>query len=76
MSDENNPFSIPEGLVEKIYEISGDSEKHKGVIMIVANESGDPIIYTKFDSTLTEMGLRKGLEEYIYRPSRDTEGEK
>ena len=48
MNEQDNLFSIPEGLVEKIYEISGDSERYKGLIMVVANESGEPVIYTKF----------------------------
>jgi len=76
MSDEDNTFSIPEGLVEKIYEISGDSDKYKGVIMVVANESGDPIIYTKFDSVIMEMALRTALTDYLDRIKREVEDAK
>lgn len=75
MSKEKETFSIPSGFVEKIYEISGDSDKHKGVIMIAANESGDPIVYSKFDSSLTELGLLKALEQYLNRmESENREG--
>lgn len=75
MSEEKETFSIPSGFVEKIYEISGDSDKHKGVIMIAANESGDPIVYSKFDSSLTELGLLKALEQYLTRmESENREG--
>jgi CO dehydrogenase/acetyl-CoA synthase gamma subunit (corrinoid Fe-S protein) len=71
MSDDKNIFSIPEGLVEKIYEISGDSEKYKGLIMVVANESGDPIIYSKFDSSIMDLALRKALQEYLQKADNE-----
>ena len=67
MNQDEEAFSIPSGFVEKLYEISGDSDKHKGVIMIAANESGDPIIYTKFDSMITELGLTKALSQHLAR---------
>lgn len=73
MNEENETFSIPSGFVEKIYEISGDSDKHKGVIMIAANESGDPIIYSKFDSSITELGLIKALSQYLSRMENQNE---
>jgi hypothetical protein len=73
MSDKKEPFSIPSSLVEKIYEISGDSDKHKGIIMIAANESGDPIVYSKFDSSITELGLTKALSQYLARMEKEIE---
>lgn len=73
MSDKKEPFSIPSGLVEKIYEISGDADKYKGIIMIAANESGDPIVYSKFDSSITELGLTKALSQYLARMEKEIE---
>ena len=73
MNQDEEAFSIPSGFVEKLYEISGDSDKHKGVIMIAANESGDPIIYTKFDSMITELGLTKALSQYLDRIEKENE---
>ena len=73
MSDKKEPFSIQSGLVEKIYEISGDSDKYKGIIMIAANESGDPIVYSKFDSSITELGLTKALSQYLARIEKEIE---
>ena len=32
MNEEEFPFTIPEQLVSKIYDLSGDSDKYKGVI--------------------------------------------
>ena len=74
MSEDENPFAIPEALVEKIFDISGDSDKYKGVIMIVANESGEPVIFSKFDSVMTELGLRKSLEEYLRKVDNEAGG--
>ena len=59
--------------MEKIYEISGDSDKYKGIIMIAANESGDPIVYSKFDSSITELGLTKALSQYLARMEKEIE---
>jgi len=76
MSDGDNAFSIPEGLVEKIYEISGDSERYKGVIMVVANESGDPVIYSKFDSVVMELALTKAIEGFLEKMKQEDRGDK
>lgn len=65
MSEDEEIFSIPSGFLEKIYEISGDSDKYKGIIIVAANELGDPIIYSKFDSSITELGLMKALSQYL-----------
>lgn len=73
MSGEEGTFSIPEGLVEKIYEISGDSDKYKGVIMVVANESGEPIIYRKFDSVVMQLALEKAIEEYLRKSQTEAD---
>lgn len=74
MSDDTEAFSIPQGFVEKIYEISGDSDRYKGVIMVAANESGDPIVYSKFDSSVTELGLTRALQQYLLRSEKEGEG--
>ena len=73
MNQDEEAFSIPSGFVEKLYEISGDSDKHKGVIMVAANESGDPIVYSKFDSAITELGLLKALSQYLTRMESENE---
>jgi CO dehydrogenase/acetyl-CoA synthase gamma subunit (corrinoid Fe-S protein) len=65
MNEEEFPFTIPEQLVSKIYDLSGDSDKYKGVILAVASEDGSPMIYSKFDSTVMELGLRKALEDWV-----------
>ena len=43
--EENDEFSIPSEMVEKIYELSGGVDKYKGVILAVSSENGKPLIY-------------------------------
>ncbi len=71
MSEDKEIFSIPSGFLEKIYEISGDSDKYKGIIIVAANELGDPIIYSKFDSSITELGLMKALSQYLDKVEKE-----
>jgi hypothetical protein len=73
MKEDKEAFSIPSGFVEKLYEISGDSDKYKGLIMIAANEDGDPIVYAKFDSTITELALTKALSQHLARLEKQNE---
>lgn len=58
-------FNIPDSLIEQFYELSGDADKHKGVIIVMCSEAGQPMIFSRFDSALTEMGLRKVLENFL-----------
>ncbi len=67
------PFSIPDTLVSKIYDLSGGSDKYKGVILAVTSEDGSPLIYSRFDSAIMELGLTKALEGWIKRTD-DMEG--
>lgn len=65
MKEDNEiEFSIPENLIEKLYEFSGDTDKYKGVILAVCSENGDPIVYHRFDCGLTELGLKKAVQEF------------
>jgi hypothetical protein len=63
-----NPFGdfvIPENLLERLYDFSGDADSSKGFVLAYASQSGNPIVYTKTTSRLIEMGLRKALEQYL-----------
>ena len=70
MNEENNEdqeFSIPSEMVDKLYELSGGVDKYKGIIMAVSSENGRPLIYQRFDCGMTELGLVKALEDYFSR---------
>ena len=68
---ENPEFCIPMEIVEKIYELSGGADKYKGVIMAVSSENGKPLVYCKFDCSMTEFALTKALESHLERPSKE-----
>ena len=73
--EENDEFSIPSEMVEKIYELSGGVDKYKGVILAVSSENGKPLIYCKFDCGMTEFALTKALENHLTAPLERREGE-
>ena len=62
---DDNEFSLPTEMVDNLYELSGDPDKYKGVIIAVSSENGKPLVYTKFDCGMTELALVKTLEDYI-----------
>lgn len=62
-------FSLPDQLIDKIYELSGDSDKYKGLVLAVASEEGTPVLYTRFDSMITKFALIKVLEDWAKHES-------
>jgi hypothetical protein len=71
--DEQPEFSIPDSLVNKLYELSGDSDKYKGLIIAVVSEKGCPMIYSRFESVITELGLKKAMSDFLAKTDSDTE---
>jgi hypothetical protein len=71
--EEQPEFTIPESLVNKLYELSGDSDKYKGLIIACVSEKGYPMIYARFESVITELGLKKALADYLNRPEEEAE---
>jgi hypothetical protein len=71
--EEQPEFTIPESLVNKLYELSGDADKYKGLIIACVSEKGYPMIYARFESVITELGLKKALVDYLNRPEEESE---
>lgn len=70
MSDNIDPenmqtFSMPENLLEQIFEFTGGAEHSKGFIIAYADQNGKPLVYTRAQNQIVEMGLRKSLEKYL-----------
>ena len=65
--DPNNipDFSLPSKLLEQIYEFSGTGDSAKGFLIAFVGQNGSPTIYTKTDTQIVEMGLRKAVEQYL-----------
>lgn len=70
MSEDIDPesfssFKMPESLLNKIYELSGEAEHTKGFILAFSTQEGKPLVFTRAQNQITEMGLRKALEKYL-----------
>ena len=73
MSEEkqDSEFSIPRQTIDSIYELSGDAERNKGLILTVISENGTPMIYSRFDSIVTELALKKYAADWTMLPDFD-----
>lgn len=58
-------FILPENLLDQIYEFSGTGDSAKGFLLAFVGQNGSPTIYTKTDTQIVEMGLRKAVEQYL-----------
>jgi hypothetical protein len=65
MKAEETEFVIPGNFIDKLYELSGGADTYKGLILILCNERGDPVIYSRCGSTVVELGLKKTLEGFL-----------
>jgi hypothetical protein len=63
--DDETDFRLPTEWVDKIYELSGGADKYKGVLLALSSEQGDPLIYFKYDSGMTEAALTKTMTDYL-----------
>jgi hypothetical protein len=72
---EDSEFSLPTEMVDNLYELSGGSDRYKGVIMAVSSENGKPLVYSKFDCGMTELALTKTLEDYLKSTEEERGGE-
>lgn len=60
-----NEFTLPEGLLHQLFELSGDADHSKGFILAFVTQEGKPLVFTKTQNQIVEMGLRKALEKYL-----------
>jgi hypothetical protein len=63
--DDLNKFEMPESLLDTIFELSGEGNQHKGFILAFVTQEGKPLVYTRAQNQIIEMGLRKSLEKYL-----------
>ncbi len=63
--DDIPDFVLPEKLLDQLYEFSGTGDSAKGFLLAFVGPSGSPTIYTKTDTQIVEMGLRKAVEQYL-----------
>ena len=58
-------FVLPDSFLNRLFEFSGSTEGNRGFVLTFVNQQGEPMIYTKADNQIIEMGLRKALEKYL-----------
>lgn len=63
-------FIMPQSMLDKLFDLSGDSDGSKGFILAFVDQEGKPIVFTKSQNQIIELGLRKSLEQYLL----DSEG--
>lgn len=52
-------------MLEKLFEFTGDADHSKGFILAYVDQQGKPMVYTRSQNQIIEMGLRKTLEKYL-----------
>jgi hypothetical protein len=65
LTDVMTKFQMPPNLIDQLYELSGNADKYKGVVVAYLSEDGTPLVYAKYDSQVIEFGMRKALEKYL-----------
>ncbi len=58
-------FRLPESFLQQLFDFSGSTDGNKGFVLAFVNQDGAPMIYSKSDNQIVEMGLRKALEKYL-----------
>lgn len=58
-------FTFPKSFLEQIFEFSGSTEGNRGFALVFVNQDGAPMIYSKSDNQIIELGLRKAMEKYL-----------
>lgn len=63
-------FVMPQSILDKLFDLSGDANGSKGFILAFVDQEGKPIVFTKSQNQIIDLGLRKALEQYL----ADSEG--
>ena len=58
-------FEIPNSFLGKLFDFTGTGEGTRGFVLSFVNQDGRPMIFSKTDTQVVEMGLRKALETYL-----------
>lgn len=64
-NDELPLFSVPESTLLQLFELTGSADSHKGFVLAYVNENGAPVIFSKTDSQIVEMGLQHALTQFL-----------
>jgi len=66
ITDEITQHSLPQSLLQKIYDATGSSSGgNKGFLLVYVNSEGCPSIASKTENHCVEMALTKVMEIFI-----------
>ncbi|MDB4348290.1 hypothetical protein OAA62_00080 [bacterium] len=58
-------FKIPDSILNEIYELTGESSSNRGYLLACVGQDGRPFIYSRSETQVIELGIRKALEQYL-----------
>tara|TARA_B100002019_G_scaffold105490_1_gene90666 strand:- start:1207 stop:1482 length:276 start_codon:yes stop_codon:yes gene_type:complete len=58
-------FSVPESMLEQLYEFTGSSTNDRGFCLAYVSQGGQVLVIHKADTQIVDLGLRKALEKYL-----------
>lgn len=58
-------FKIPDSILNEIYELTGESSSNRGFLLACVGQDGRPFIYSRSETQVIELGIRKALEQYL-----------
>ena len=59
-------FTIPDSFLDQLFEFTGGpTGGDKGFVLVYIDQNGRPMVYTRSESQIIEMGLRKSMEKYL-----------
>ncbi len=71
--DEFEDFNIPRSFLDQLIEFTGADDSSRGFILACVDQHGQPLVLSRFNTQITEMGLRKALEKYLIQ-AEESEG--
>ena len=69
-------FQLPESFLNKMFELTGNGdEKNRGFVLSYVAHDGRPMVYSRSETQIIEMGLRKALERYLTEMERSEDAQ-
>lgn len=64
-------FFMPDAFLNQLYELTGNADSHKGFILSYVSEDGTPVVLSKSDSQVVDLGLQHALKQYLAEASEN-----
>lgn len=67
--EQSEAFKLPQTLLDKLYSFTGETNKHKGMLLVYISENGEPVVYTKFQDKPSEVCILSTAKDFIKQVS-------